>query len=100
VIGQAGNGLEGIALVRTMQPDIVLMNINMPVMDGIEATQIINMMFPHTPVIMLTAQSGKEYVLLAAKVGAHAYLVKPTEPEELYTTVRTVHTRNKRIQLR
>jgi len=88
VVGQAGDGREAVELTRQLKPDVVLMDLNMPVMNGIEATRIIAREIPDTIVLGLSAygESGTAESMLSA--GAVAYLTKGGEPEELIMAVR------------
>ena len=78
VIGKASNGIEGIELVKTLKPDLVMMDIQMPQMNGIEATKIIQEKCP-TPVIVLTSYENSELINKASDAGAAAYLIKPLQ---------------------
>lgn len=82
VVGEAMNGLEAIELTRSLHPDLVLMDIKMPDMDGIEAAQEIHRLCP-TPIVALTAYDNPELVQQAGKAGIGAYLVKPSSVQEL-----------------
>ncbi len=76
VVGQAGDGLEGVELARELEPDIVLMDLRMPGVGGLEATRLIKEALPFTQVIVLTAYEGPLPERSAEDVGAYAYLVK------------------------
>jgi len=78
IIGKASNGVEGVELVKTLKPDLVIMDIRMPQMNGIEATKIIQEKCP-TPVIMLTSYENSELINEASDAGAAAYLIKPLQ---------------------
>lgn len=82
VVGEAINGLEAVELTQSLQPDVVLMDIKMPDMDGIEAIRRISEICP-TPVVILTAYDMPELVEAASQVGAGAYLVKPPDAREM-----------------
>jgi AmiR/NasT family two-component response regulator len=82
VLGEAGDGRQAIELAQALQPDVVLMDIEMPGLNGIEATQRINETCP-TSVVMLTAYETSALVKQASTAGAGAYLVKPPRPREL-----------------
>jgi DNA-binding NarL/FixJ family response regulator len=88
-IGEAANGEEAIRVVNELRPDIVLMDISMPVMDGVEATRMIMAAHPDTRVIMLTSDSAKSRVLGALEAGAAAYVLKDTEPDRILMRVRS-----------
>jgi DNA-binding NarL/FixJ family response regulator len=92
VIGEASDGAEAVARTRADRPDIVLMDIRMPVMDGLEATRIIaaDRDLADVRVIMLTTFDLDEYVFEALHAGASGFLVKDVEPDELRNAVRVV----------
>ena len=91
VLGEAENGQTAIALVETLQPDVVLMDIRMPVMDGVAATREIVERFANTKVLVLTTFDDDEYVAQALRYGAMGYLLKDTPSEELAAAIRSVH---------
>jgi DNA-binding NarL/FixJ family response regulator len=91
VVGEAENGQTAIALIETLQPDIVLMDIRMPVMDGVAATREIVKRFASTKVLVLTTFDNDEYVSAALGYGALGYLLKDTPSEELAAAIRTVY---------
>ncbi|TFD29537.1 response regulator transcription factor [Cryobacterium cryoconiti] len=93
VAGQAGNGRDAVALVRELRPDIVLMDIRMPVMDGIQATEAIcaDPALAGTRIIVLTTFEEDEYVLQALRAGASGFVGKGTEARDLMNAIRTVH---------
>ncbi|MEC5185146.1 DNA-binding NarL/FixJ family response regulator [Cryobacterium sp. MP_3.1] len=93
VAGQAGNGREAVDLVRALRPDIVLMDIRMPVMDGIQATAAIcaDPSSAGTRIIVLTTFEEDEYVLQALRAGASGFVGKGTEARDLMNAIRTVH---------
>jgi NarL family two-component system response regulator LiaR len=90
VIGEAGNGLEALAQVRQHQPDVVLMDLVMPEMDGIEATRQVCAISPSTKVIVLTSFADDEKVFPAIKAGAAGYLLKDVSPADLVNAIRAV----------
>ncbi len=98
IVGEAENGqevisiLEGFAndLVETLQPDLVLMDVQMPVMDGVVGTREICQRFPHTKVLVLTTFDDREYVTQALQAGASGYLLKDTPFDELTQAIRLV----------
>lgn len=91
IVGLAKNGEEALKGCEQFQPDIVLMDINMPVMDGVAATALIKERIPVTKVIMLTSYREVEYVLTALSHGAEGYLLKAIHPKELAAGIRVVH---------
>jgi DNA-binding NarL/FixJ family response regulator len=88
VVGAAGDGAEALAMVRELHPDVVLMDISMPVVDGIEGTRSIGQADPDVRVVMLTAFSDRDRVLAALDAGAVGYVLKDAEPQELLDAVR------------
>jgi len=91
VVGEGENGQSAIALVETLQPDVVVMDIRMPVMDGVAATREICQQFPATKVLVLTTFDDDQYVAEALRYGAMGYLLKDTPSEELAAAIRSVH---------
>lgn len=87
IIGEAENGEEAIFIVKESKPDIVLMDINMPVMDGIRATEEININVPETAVIIMSVQGENEYMRKAMTAGAKNFLNKPFSSDDLITTI-------------
>jgi DNA-binding NarL/FixJ family response regulator len=90
VVGEAGDGLEAIAQTRRLQPDLVIMDISMPKMTGLEALREITRLYPKTKVIALTMHNSDEYVRDAVRAGAAGYLLKTASHGELLTAVRAV----------
>jgi DNA-binding NarL/FixJ family response regulator len=92
VVGEAGNGAEAVALARDTQPDVVLMDVRMPQMDGIEATRLIAgaPRTPHTRVLILTTFDLDEYVYAALRAGASGFLLKDVRPDDLVAAIRVV----------
>ncbi|HEY9558178.1 MAG TPA: response regulator transcription factor [Acidimicrobiales bacterium] len=88
VVGQADNGEEAVRLVADLQPDVVLMDVSMPEMDGVEATRAICASGSDTRVIMLTMHADKEVLAEAIRAGASGYLVKDCSTEEVASAVR------------
>ncbi len=91
VIGEASNGREAIKQVKELKPDIVIMDIVMAELNGIEATEQICKSHPSTRVIMLSMQSSTEPILRSLKAGASGYLLKESAGRELVTAIYTVH---------
>jgi DNA-binding NarL/FixJ family response regulator len=90
VVGDAATGLEALAAVKEHHPDIVLMDISMPELNGIEATRRIAAEYPEIKVIMLSMHADRRYILEALKAGAKGYLLKDSAPEELMRAVHRV----------
>jgi two-component system, NarL family, nitrate/nitrite response regulator NarL len=90
VVGEAENGLEGVEKARALKPDVVVMDIEMPVMDGVQATRLIREQVPNVKVVMLTVSESDDHLLDAIRFGAHGYLLKNLRPAELYSLVRAV----------
>jgi NarL family two-component system response regulator LiaR len=88
LVGEAGNGEEAIRLCEKLQPDVVLMDLMMPVMDGVTATMSIRKQWPKINVIALTSFKEKEMVEGALKAGAMSYLLKNVSANELVTAIR------------
>lgn len=91
IIGEAENGEVAINLVAQLQPDVVLMDIRMPIMDGVAATREIQKHFPGVKILVLTTFDDEEYVKAALQNGAMGYLLKDTPSEELAVAIRAVH---------
>jgi DNA-binding NarL/FixJ family response regulator len=92
VVALADNGLSAAELCQIYQPDVILMDIHMPVMDGIEATRLIKQQSPDTRIIILTTFQEVNYVVDALAAGAEGYLLKAIHPKELAVGVKWVHT--------
>ncbi|HEX4212432.1 MAG TPA: response regulator transcription factor [Candidatus Dormibacteraeota bacterium] len=90
VVGEASNGAEGVEAARRLDPDVVLMDVRMPQVDGIEATRRLQEMKARARIIMLTTFDLDEYVFDALAAGASGFLLKDIEPEELAVAVRVV----------
>ena len=90
VVGEAGNGREAIEVTRRAQPDVVLMDVRMPVMDGIEATRQITVLASDVRTLILTTFDLDEYVFAALRAGASGFLLKDTDPADLLTAIRVV----------
>jgi DNA-binding NarL/FixJ family response regulator len=91
IVGEAENGKLAIAQVDLLKPDVVLMDIQMPIMDGVEATKQIGDHFPETKVLILTIDDTDEYISQALKYGASGYILKNTPPEELAFAIQAVY---------
>jgi two-component system NarL family response regulator len=90
VIGQAGDGVEAIEMWRRLQPDVVLMDLRMPGMDGVEAIRRIRHEDAEAGIIVLTTFDHDEDIYAGLRAGAKAYLLKDVEPEELFRCIRAV----------
>ena len=90
VVGEASNGHEALAATRELQPDVVVMDINMPELNGLEATRQISKLYPEVKVLVLTMYSNEEYVLQLLQAGAAGYIVKQSIPDELLSAIRAV----------
>jgi two-component system response regulator DegU len=90
VIGECGDGIQVIELCNELNPDIVLMDINMPVENGVAATERIRDIFPHIKVIILSIHDDESYVFETLRKGALGYLLKDMEPESLISAIRSV----------
>ncbi len=92
VVGEAGDGAEAVRLAELIAPDVVIMDIGMPVMNGIEATRAIKAKCPQTAVLVLTVHNDSEHVLGILDAGAAGYLIKSVFGEEIINAVRAVVT--------
>ncbi|MCS7207644.1 MAG: response regulator transcription factor [Dehalococcoidia bacterium] len=90
VVGEAGTGQEGIALARTLRPDVVLMDVRLPDMDGLEAARAVHTAVPTCRVIILTGLDDPEYLKRALLAGAAGYRLKSVSPESLVRDIRTI----------
>ena len=90
IVGEARNGREAVELCRSLRPDLVLMDVRMPEMDGLEATRAIKREHPETGVLMVTMHENRDYMLEATKAGAAGYVLKDASRNELLSAVRRV----------
>ena len=90
VVGEASNGSEALKMVKELEPDVVLMDIAMPIMDGLEATRRIHKEFPRTRVLVLTQYDDKEYVFPVIEAGASGFISKVAASSELASGIRSV----------
>ncbi|MBG85712.1 MAG: DNA-binding response regulator [Verrucomicrobiales bacterium] len=91
IVGEASNGGEAVELATSLKPDIVLMDINMPVVNGIEATRTIASTLPNTRVVILTVVNNQQYVAEMIQSGAKGYVLKDAHPEELVEAIDEVN---------
>jgi DNA-binding NarL/FixJ family response regulator len=94
VVGEAANGRQAVQLTRKLRPDVVIMDIAMPVLNGLEASRQIRKDFPETKVLFLSAHSDDAYVEQVAVLGATGFLLKQTSSENLATAIREVQKGN------
>ncbi|APF40776.1 response regulator [Neomicrococcus aestuarii] len=90
-VGEVRNGAQAVHHVELLNPDVVLMDLQMPEMDGIEATAKIVEKFPDVKILAVTAFSSEEYLIPALRAGAAGYLVKDTTPESMLSAIRSVY---------
>jgi DNA-binding NarL/FixJ family response regulator len=90
VVGEAADGLDAIAQAAVLRPDVVLMDVRMPRLSGLEATRQILCTLPQTKILMLSMSEDEDAVFEAVRNGAHGYLLKSAEPQELFRALRAV----------
>ncbi|MEH6853594.1 response regulator transcription factor [Priestia megaterium] len=88
IVGEASNGEEALKLATSLEPHIVLMDLSMPVLDGIEATKELKKQAPHIQVMILTSFSDQDHVIPALEAGASGYQLKESDPDELVAAIR------------
>ncbi|MBY8912680.1 response regulator transcription factor [Bacillus sp. YC2] len=91
VVGEASTGAEALQAAQETKPDIILMDLSMPDMDGIEAARIASERFPDISIVVLTSYSDQQHVIPALKAGAKAYQLKDAQPDDLVRTLRQVY---------
>ena len=91
VVGEAEDGEQAIALVDELEPDVILMDVGMPIMDGIEASRIIKEKHPNRAIIMLTSHDNERDIFASLSAGAGGYCLKDVEPERLYSAIKSVN---------
>jgi DNA-binding NarL/FixJ family response regulator len=91
VVAEATNGQQAVALYRKLRPDVILMDLRMPVMDGFEATRVIRAEFPDARILALSTYSADEYIHRAFTAGVQAYLKKDVQHDDLIQAIRAVH---------
>jgi two-component system response regulator NreC len=92
VVGEAADGRAAVERALELEPDVVLMDINMPLLNGLEATRKIKKEAPHIRILVLSAHDNEEYILQVIRSGANGYLLKNSSAEDLFTAIRSVHT--------
>jgi DNA-binding NarL/FixJ family response regulator len=97
VVGQARNGVEAVELAQLLHPDIVLMDLHMPLKGGVAATREITKAYPNTQILVLTTLDDDETVFQAVRAGAQAYLLKDASEEELLETIRALRRGESRL---
>ncbi len=98
VVGEAANGQEVLDLIPKVKPDIVLMDINMPVLNGLEATEKVTKEYPDVAVIMMSVQGEAEYLKKAMFHGAKEFIIKPFNYDSLVETIKITHERHREMQ--
>lgn len=97
IIGEAHNGREALDMTIEHRPDLVLLDLKMPIMDGVETTKAIKKACPDTKIIILTSFSDQEHVVPAIKAGANGYQLKEIQPDELVQVIKSVHEGKKQL---
>jgi DNA-binding NarL/FixJ family response regulator len=91
VVGEASNGVEAVELARTLQPDVVVLDLSMPQLSGLDAAVQIRQTVPEARILVLSIHDHEEYVLQSVRAGAQGYLRKDSSPAELREAVRALH---------
>jgi DNA-binding NarL/FixJ family response regulator len=97
VVGQARNGVEAVELAQLLHPDVILMDLHMPLKGGVAATREITRDLPNTQILVLTTLNDDETVFEAVRAGAHAYLLKDAAEDELLETIRALRRGESRL---
>src|SRR6185436_4042355 len=95
VVGEAGNGSEALESARNLKPDILVLDIRMPEMNGLEAAARLKQYSPDTKAVILSMHDSEEYVLQALDAGAYGYLLKDTDKDEFVKALKQIHGGNK-----
>ena len=98
VVGQASNGAEAVSEATRLHPDVILMDLQMPVMDGVEAIQQIKLEHPDVGIIILTTYDTDENIFRGVEAGAKGYLLKDSAPQEVLKAIRAIHKGESLIQ--
>ncbi|MDZ4672290.1 MAG: response regulator [Phototrophicales bacterium] len=99
VIGTAGTGREGVEFAKQHKPDIIIMDINMPDMDGLQATEVIDRIVPWSAIIIMSVQNDSDYYRRAMNAGAKDFLTKPINMDEMYNTIRNVYKKHEHVRI-
>lgn len=91
IVGETANGADAVSLARALEPDVIVLDISMPGMSGLEAAEQIRDAVPGAHILMLSIHDHEEYVLQSVRAGAHGYLRKDSSPSELRGAIRTIH---------
>ncbi|TAE37186.1 MAG: DNA-binding response regulator [Runella slithyformis] len=90
LIGEAANGQELLQLLEKIQPDIILMDLQMPIMDGVEATEQVQLRYPDIKIIVISMHEEDRFIIHLLEKGVNGYLLKDTEPKEVENSIRRV----------
>lgn len=90
-VGEAGNGTELMQLLQSTRPDVILMDLKMPEMDGLEATKLVREQYPDIRIIVLTMYDDENFIIHMLDIGANSFLVKNAEPEEIQMAMHSVY---------
>lgn len=91
IIGEAGSGQEALELIENLRPDVVLMDVSMPGMNGIDTAELVIEQYPETKVLMFSMHEDTEFVTTAVEIGAMGYVLKNTNSEEVYCAIRSIY---------
>ncbi|WP_114748842.1 response regulator transcription factor [Pleomorphovibrio marinus] len=91
VIGEASNGEEALEVAQSLKPDVLILDIRMPIMTGLEASSQLHSISPTTKVLILSMHNDEEYIIQSVECGASGYLLKDTSKDEFIKAIRTVH---------
>ena len=91
MIAEADNGMQLLSILKHIQPDVILLDIQMPIMDGITTLPEIKKLYPNIRVIMLTMHNDHSMITKLMELGANSYLTKNSDPELIYEAIKTVH---------